>query len=183
MHTKAVFRTAQALSEAGFHAVRFNFRGVGTSTGSFEEGIGEQEDVRAALDWLEDRYPDLPLLVGGFSFGSFVGLRVGAEDDRVKGLLGLGLPLEMWDFSFLEGVAKPLLVIQGEEDQFGGGAAAADYLDGIQGGPEEGPRVTLMRVPGSDHFFNDRFDELQEAVGGWFSEGDGGEAFPAGLGG
>lgn len=179
MHTKAVFRAAQALSEAGLHVARFNFRGVGTSTGSYEEGIGEQDDVRAALDWLEDRYPDLPLLVGGFSFGSFVGLRVGAEDKRVKALLGLGLPVEMWDFSFLQGVAKPLLVIQGEKDQFGGGEKVADYLEGIRGGPKEGPRVTLVRIPGSDHFFNDRFDELQEAVREWFEEGgEGGKVLP-----
>jgi uncharacterized protein len=177
MHTKAVFRTAQALSEAGFHVVRFNFRGVGTSTGSYEEGIGEQEDVRAALDWLEDRYPDLPLLVGGFSFGSFVGLRVGAVDNRVQGLLGLGLPLEMWDFSFLEGVAKPLLVIQGEEDQFGGGEGVASYLEGIRGDSGGGP-VTLVRIPESDHFFNDRFEELQEAVRQWFAQGEGGKTFP-----
>jgi uncharacterized protein len=178
MHTKAVFRTAQALSEAGFHVVRFNFRGVGTSTGSYDDGIGEQDDVRAALDWLEERYPSLPILVGGFSFGSFVGLRVGAEDDRVKGLLGLGLPVEMWDFSFLEGVAKPLLVVQGEEDRFGRGEAVAEYLEGIRGQAGEGPAVTLVRISGSDHFFNDRFDELQEAVREWFSGGEGGEAFP-----
>jgi uncharacterized protein len=172
MHTKAVFRTAQALSEAGFHVVRFNFRGVGASTGSYDDGIGEQDDVRATLDWLEERYPDLPLLVGGFSFGSFVGLRVGVEDDRVKGLLGLGLPAEMWDFGFLEGATKPLLVIQGEEDQFGSGEEVAGYLDGLAA------PATLVRIPGSDHFFNDRFDELQEAVGEWFAEGEGGEVFP-----
>lgn len=172
MHTKAVFRSAQALSESGFHVLRFNFRGVGTSTGSWEEGIGEQEDVRAALDWLEERYPELPLLVGGFSFGSFVGLRVGVEEDRVKGLLGLGMPVTMWDFGFLEGVEKPLLVIQGENDEFGSGERVQAYLD------ELGDMVTLVRIPGADHFFDDRHDQLQEAVREYFRDGDGGGAFP-----
>jgi len=177
MHTKAVFRAAQALSETGFHVLRFNFRGVGTSTGSYEEGVGEQDDVRAALDWLEEEYPELPLLVGGFSFGSFVGLRVGAEENRVKALLGLGVPVTMWDFGFLEGIEKPLLVIQGENDEFGSGEEVAEYLEGLRG---EGSSITLVRVLGADHFFNDRFDELQEAIREYFGEGEGAGLFATG---
>jgi len=172
MHTKAVFRTAQALSEVGFHVVRFNFRGVGTSSGSYEEGIGEQEDVRAALDWLDERHPGLPILVGGFSFGAFVGLRVGVDDDRAKGLIGVGLPVTMWDFGFLNEAGKPLLVVQGEEDEFGSGEAVAEYLDGLA------TEVSLARIPASDHYFTDRFDELQDAVRRYFSEGEGAERFP-----
>lgn len=172
MHTKAVFRTAQALSESGFHVVRFNFRGVGTSTGSYEEGVGEQEDVRAAVEWLAEAYPGLPLLAGGFSFGSFVGLRVGTEDERVIALLGLGLPVSMWDFGFLRDADKPLLVIQGEDDEFGSGREVAEYLSGLPGD------TTLVRIPGSNHFFDDRFDELQRAVREHFTEGKGAEAFP-----
>ena len=74
MHTKAVYRAAQALNEIGLSVLRFNFRGVGASTGSYDAGIGEREDVTATLDWLEKNYPNLPLLVGGFSFGSMVGI-------------------------------------------------------------------------------------------------------------
>ena len=177
MHTKAVFRAAQALSETGFHVLRFNFRGVGTSTGSWEEGVGEQDDVRAALDWLEEEYPELPVLVGGFSFGSFVGLRVGAEDDRVEALLGLGVPVTMWDFEFLKGIEKPLLVIQGENDEFGSGEEVAEYLEGLRGAGGEGSSITLVRVPGGDHFFNDRFDELQEAIREYFGDGEGAGVF------
>ena len=77
MHTKAVFRAAQALSDVKIAALRFNFRGVGTSTGSFDQGIGEKDDVLASLDWLEERHPGLPLVVGGFSFGSMVALSAG----------------------------------------------------------------------------------------------------------
>jgi uncharacterized protein len=172
MHTKAVFRSAQALAGAGFHVLRFNFRGIGTSTGSYDEGIGEQEDVRAALDWLEERHPGLPLLAGGFSFGSFVGLRVGVEEERVRGLLGLGMPVELWDFGFLAGLSKPLLVVQGEDDEHGSGERIAEVVAGI-----DGP-VALVRVRGADHFFNDRFEELMEAVGEYFSGGPGAESFP-----
>ena len=78
MHTKAVYRGAEALSDVGFVALRFNFRGVGASTGSYDGGIGEEDDVLDALNWLQAEYPGLPLIVGGFSFGSLVGMRVGA---------------------------------------------------------------------------------------------------------
>lgn len=169
MHTKAVYRTAQAFNEAGIVALRFNFRGVGTSTGSYDQGHGEQDDARAALDWLEHAYPSLPLLVGGFSFGSLVGLRVGVEEERVVGLLGLGLPVELddYDFSWLAEAGKPLLVVQGEEDEFGPGPAVAEAVEPLGG------HVTLVRIPGADHYFTDRLDELREAVRGYYSAGPG----------
>jgi len=169
MHTKAVYRTAQAFNEAGIVALRFNFRGVGVSTGSFDEGHGERDDVRAALDWLERNYPTLPLLVGGFSFGSKVGLSVGVEEERVVGLLGLGLPVEMeeYDFGFLADAGKPVLVVQGEEDEFGDGATVAERLAGL------GDHITLVRVPGADHYFSDRLDELRAAIRGYYASGPG----------
>lgn len=169
MHTKAVYRAAQGLNEAGLVALRFNFRGVGTSTGSHEEGIGEKDDVRAALDWLEQTYPSLPLVVGGFSFGSMVGLSVAAEDERVVGLLGLGLPVEReeYDYTFLADVGRPVLVVQGEHDEFGSAAAVAEYLRPL------GPHITLVRIPGTDHFFTDRLDELRESVRGYYASGPG----------
>lgn len=169
MHTKAVYRAAQGLSDAGLVTLRFNFRGVGTSTGSYENGIGEREDVTAALDWLVERYPQLPVICGGFSFGSLVGLAVGVADERVDGLLGLGLPIESlnYDFDYLAGTAKPLLVVQGEHDEFGSGAAVADTLSGM------GSHITLVRIPESDHYFTGQLDELRAAVSGYFESGPG----------
>jgi uncharacterized protein len=170
MHTKAVYRAGQALNEAGLVALRFNFRGVGASTGSYDEGVGEQDDARAALDWLDARYPDLPLVAGGFSFGSRVGLTVGAADTRVVGLLGLGLPIERYgryDYGFLADAGKPVLVVQGENDEFGSGRAVAELLAPL------GPHITLVRVPGSDHYFSGRLDELREAVRGYYESGPG----------
>lgn len=169
MHTKAVYRAAQAFNDAGLVALRFNFRGVGTSTGSHDEGHGEMDDVRAALDWLEAEYPHLPLVVGGFSFGSMVGLSVGVEDDRVVGLLGMGLPVEMdaYDFSYLKDTDKPTLVVQGENDEFGSGSVVADRVADL------GPHVTLVRVPDTDHFFTDKLEALRAAVGGYYASGPG----------
>jgi hypothetical protein len=177
MHTKAVYRAAQALVEAGVAALRFNFRGVGSSTGSHDEGIGEREDVSAALDWLEERYPGLPLIAGGFSFGSMVGLTVGAADPRVVGLLGMGLPVdrsERYDYGFLADVARPVLVVQGENDEFGSGERVAGVLAPL------GEHITLVRVPGADHYFTDRVDDLRDAVLGYFSTGPGARVLAGG---
>jgi hypothetical protein len=170
MHTKAVYRAAQALNEVGLATLRFNFRGVGTSTGSFDEGVGEQDDLRAAIDWLSDQYPTLPLVVGGFSFGSMVALTVGAADERVDALLGLGLPVELddrYDFAFLAETSKPILIVQGEHDQFGAGEAVAAKLAPL------GAHVTVVRVPGADHFFADQLDQLRAAIRGYYESGPG----------
>jgi len=173
MHTKAVFRSAQALAAAGFDVLRFNFRGVGTSTGSYGNGIGEQEDVRAALDWMEARSPGEPILLGGFSFGSKVALRVGIEDPRAAALIGLGLPLSTNDFTFLDGLSKPLLIVQGEFDEFGGRAEIEAFVATLRG------ELSLAVIPESDHYFHDHFEELQAVIGEYVRVGAGSRPFAA----
>lgn len=175
MHTKAVYRAAQGLGDAGLVVLRFNFRGVGISTGSFDDGHGERDDLRAALDWLEARFPTLPLVVGGFSFGSMVGLGVGSEDPRAVALLGLGLPVKKdgYDYGYLAGTDKPVLVIQGERDEFGSGAQAAETLAPL------GPHITLVRISGADHFFVERLDEVREVVRGYYQSGPGSRVLAA----
>lgn len=176
MHTKAVYRSAQALNEAGLVALRFNFRGVGASTGSYEEGVGEQDDLRAAMDWLVERHPELPVVVGGFSFGSMVALNVGAGDDRAVALLGLGLPVDLderYDFGFLADVDKPVLVVQGENDEFGPARRVKEVLGPL------GSHITVVSVAGTDHYFEGRLDELRDAVRGYFETGPGSRVLAA----
>ncbi|GMR11821.1 MAG: Dot/Icm type IV secretion system effector CoxH3 [Gemmatimonadota bacterium] len=177
MHTKAVYRAAQALADSGLRALRFNFRGVGASTGSHEEGIGEREDVRAALDWLSADAPGMPMVAGGFSFGSMVALGEAVADDRVVALLGMGLPIDMYDYSYLSGADKPVLVVQGEDDEFGSGDKAAEVVRAL------GDHVTLARIAGADHYFNDRFDDLREVIVEYFTTGAGAEALKVARGG
>ena len=169
MHTKTVYRASQALADAGLVTVRFNFRGVGTSTGSHDEGYGERDDVRNVVDWAVERHLSLPVLVGGFSFGSMVGLSWGVEDERVVGLFALGLPvgIRAYDYTYLKDAAKPLLVVQGEEDQFGSGTRVAEVARGL------GSHVTLVRIAGADHYFTDRLAQMQDAVRGYYDSGPG----------
>ena len=163
MHFKVVFRAAKALSDQGVAALRFNFRGVGRSEGVHDHGRGEQDDAVAALDEMHGRFPALPLILGGFSFGSAVSLRIGARDGRVDALFALGFPLSMLpDTTFLDGIRRPCLFVQGEHDEFGPGDQVRESAARVQGS-------SLVVVPGADHFFTDHLHELQGAVASWAS--------------
>lgn len=117
MHTKGLYQAAKGLSRIGCAILRFNFRGVGKSAGSFDNGPGEMDDFRAGLSFMQARHPGAPLWAGGFSFGSWVGLTVGATDDRVSALIGIAPPLEKYDFTALRNSPKPKFFIQGERDE------------------------------------------------------------------
>lgn len=164
MHNKTVFRLAQALNEVGMPTLRFNFRGVGESTGSYDEGEGEQDDVRAALDFLQGQFPDAPLCVAGFSFGSWVGLRVGCADERVRQLVGAGVPTRLLSVQALAQCARPKLIVQGELDQYG---PQGDLLPWFESIPE--PKH-LEVVVGSDHYFTNHLDALSDAVTRYFRQ-------------
>src|SRR6059058_4252225 len=101
MHNKVVYQVAKSLDVLGLPVLRFNFRGAGLSAGKHDRGAGEQGDLRAALDFLAKQFAGVPLLLAGFSFGAWVGLRVGCEHPRVSHLIGLGIPVNRSDFSFL----------------------------------------------------------------------------------
>src|SRR5436190_8804166 len=107
MHTKIVFQSAKALTRIGCAVLRFNFRGVGRSDGAYANGVGEQDDFRAALDFVRDRYPDVPLWTAGMSFGSWIALSVGAEDPRVSTLIGISMPVSRYDYSVVRDSSKP----------------------------------------------------------------------------
>jgi uncharacterized protein len=162
MHFKVVFRAAKALQHHGLAVLRFNFRGVGRSEGTHDHGRGEQDDVRAALDEMARRFPGLPQVLGGFSFGSVMAARVGGLDERVRAQFVLGLPLgSLEDTSYLQGVTKPRLFVQGEQDVYGGGEAMRAFVERLP------PPRELVVVPGADHFFTGHLDALQAAVDGW----------------
>ncbi len=158
MHNKVVYRIAKTALGLGLPTLRFNFRGAGSSAGTFDNGNGEREDVRAALDRLTARFPNVPVCLMGFSFGSWVGLEVGASDARVTALVGLGIPTSITDFTFLLDVRKPKLIIQASEDQYGPRAQVA----GLYAKLEEPKQIHW--VEGADHFFTDRLDEVQQAL-------------------
>lgn len=164
MHNKVVFRVARALHDLGLPVLRFNFRGAGLSEGKHDEGRGEEGDVRAALDWLAAAFPGTPIVLAGFSFGAVVGLRVGCVDDRVGDLIGLGLPVDRNEMEFLRFCAKPRLFLHGSKDQFGNADKVRAFVASL---PD--PK-RLVVVPGVDHFFTGKLDEVGRVVRAWMRE-------------
>jgi alpha/beta superfamily hydrolase len=158
MHNKVVYRAAKAAIEAGLPTLRFNFRGVGKSMGTYDDGLGEREDVRAALDYLEARFPGLPICLLGFSFGAWVGLQVGASDLRVQVLVGLGTPVGTSDMAFLRSITKPKLFVQGTRDEFGPRPELEAFFNSLA----EPKR--LVWVEDADHFFTGKLERMQAAV-------------------
>jgi uncharacterized protein len=158
LHNKVVFRAAKAALALGLPTLRFNFRGAGKSEGAFDHGAGERDDVRAALDSLNVRFPGLPVVLMGFSFGAWVGLAVGTTDPRVAALVGLGVPAGPLDFGFLTGATKPKLIVQGTADAYG----PRDRVERLYASLSEPKRIHW--VEGADHFFSGRLDSVQAGV-------------------
>jgi uncharacterized protein len=164
MHNKVVFRAAKTLHQHGIPVLRFNFRGAGLSEGAHDEGRGEADDVRAALDCVSKEFPAMPVFLAGFSFGAWVGLRVGAEDVRVAELVGLGLPVNNSDLSYLLSCSKPKLFIQGGLDQFG----SRERVESLFRRVPEPKRLVI--VEGADHFFEGKLPQMAAALDGWLKE-------------
>lgn len=160
MHTKVVFQAARGLADAGFAVLRFNFRGVGRSEGVFHGDAGEQADFEAALEHVATLFPGTPLWAGGFSFGSWIGLTVGARDPRVTALVGIGLPADRYDFEAVVNGRKPTFLIHGEEDDVCP-LQAVRLLYGRLAEPKE-----LVVIDDADHLFDGRTLEIREVVGG-----------------
>lgn len=174
MHTHAAYRLARAVRAKGGAALRFNFRGVGRSAGRYGGGDGEAEDTRAALRWLAERRPGLPLLACGFSFGAWMALLAGGDDPRVVGLLLAGLALRAADLERFRDsgrvreVEKPIAIVQAEADQFGAPGEVREVIAGSRG-----PR-RLVAVPGATHLFTEDLPALQreaEAALDWLLGG------------
>jgi len=171
MHNKVVYHAMKAFSSFGLPVLRFNFRGTGLSEGVFDNGHGEQNDVRAALSWLEHNLK-LPILFAGFSFGSHVGLRACCGDVRVKGLIGLGLPVRAdgrdYTYGFLPKCIEPKLFISGDHDEFGPREVVEKVL-------ENAPQPQhVVWVEGADHFFQGvpgspaaKLDVMRKEMGDW----------------
>jgi alpha/beta superfamily hydrolase len=173
LHNKVVFHTMKALNSFGFPVLRFNFRGTGLSQGEHDNGIGEVDDVRAALDWLDKEF-HLPLIFAGFSFGAAVGLWAACSDPRVKALIGAGTPVapvaadtEMprnYTYEFMRDCPKPKLFVSGTRDQFG----PKDKLEALVASVPEPKKLVL--IESADHFFEGRLRELRETIEAWIKE-------------
>ena len=161
MHNKVVFRAAAGLVDAGLTTLRFNFSGVGASTGVHNDVEGGVEDVTDALAYLKAEFPDDTIVLAGFSFGSRTGMQVGMADERVKCLISIGTPVEKYqDFDFLTKVKKPILFVHGDKDEFCTVAGLRSITDQI-------PQAEVVIFENCGHFFDEHLNDLRDVIREW----------------
>jgi alpha/beta superfamily hydrolase len=168
MHTKVVFHAARALASMGCPVLRYNFRGVGRSAGAFDDGRGECDDFRAALDFMTAKYPDVKRVwAAGMSFGSWVALTSGAQDARVSTLIGIAPPVNKYDFGSVISADKPTFLIHGEFDELVPLKDVRKFY-GQLSEPKE-----LVVIDGADHLFDGKVTEVGDAVHDLLQDYDG----------
>ena len=164
MHNKVVYNAMKALTSFGFHALRFNFRGAGLSEGVHHEGHGEQDDVRAAVNFLHNEF-HLPIIFTGFSFGASVGLRAVCPDARVAGAISLGTPVlvegRAYTYGFLRDCHKPKLFLSGDADPY----SPRTQLESVFATAADPKK--LVFIPNTGHFFEGKLTEMQAGITAW----------------
>jgi uncharacterized protein len=163
LHNKVVFRAARGLENANVATLRFNFRGVGASGGTFDAGEGEQDDCLSALDWVKKKHPDKPVIAGGFSFGAWVASRAGCEVDFVRGLFLIGTPVNKYDFGYLARCEKPMLFLHGTQDEHGDVNKLEKIVEHVR-------NAESVIVTGADHFFTKQIEAVEETIRAWAEE-------------
>jgi alpha/beta superfamily hydrolase len=158
MHTKVVFQGTKALTRIGCAVLRFNFRGVGRSAGKWDEGRGEKDDYRAAIDFMAARYPDLELWAAGFSFGSYIAMTCGADDDRICTLIGVAPPVDRYDYAAVVQSAKPKFIVHGERDEIIPLKAVREFYARLSE-PKE-----LVEIDRATHLFEGQASEVGDAL-------------------
>jgi len=164
MHTKVVFQAAKALTRIGCAVLRFNFRGVGTSEGAWDEGRGEMDDFHAGMAFMRDRYPGVPLWSAGMSFGAWIAMTAGAQDAGVSTLLGIAPPVSRFDFDAVRTSPKPKFFIQGERDELCPLKDMQEFYARAHD-PKE-----LVVIDGADHLFDGKVLEVADAIEDLFGD-------------
>ncbi len=163
MHNKVAHTLARAFVRSGFEVLRFNFRGTENSEGTFDNGVGELDDALAALHWLSDRHPDLPIWLAGFSFGAAIAVKA-AVAEHVDGLISVAPAISRFAASLESQPQCPWMVIQGDQDELVDIDETVAWFDSLEPGPE------LLVIPGGEHFFHGRLTELREAIMGFIED-------------
>ena len=158
MHTKVVFQAAKALTRIGSVVLRFNFRGVGRSAGTWDNGRGEMDDYRAAVDFVSARYPELELWAAGFSFGSYIAMTAGADDDRMCALIGIAPPVNRYEYASVKLSTKPKFIVHGESDELIPLKAVREFYARLQD-PKE-----LVEIDRANHLFEGQASEVGDAL-------------------
>ena len=163
LHNKVVFRAARGLENANLATLRFNFRGVGASAGTFDNGEGEPDDFLAALRWAMRKHPGVKVIAGGFSFGAWVASRAGCEVPEIDAMFLIGAPVNRYDFGYLRHCEKPILFLHGTEDEHGDVTKLEKVAQQVR-------NAETVIVTGADHFFSKQLEAVEETLRSWAEE-------------
>ena len=163
MNNKIVYNIYHAFKNIGFATLRFNFRGVGKSQGSYDNGVGELTDAAAALDWLQNENPTAQnTWIAGFSFGSWLALQLLMRRPEIAGFVAVSPPANLYDFSFLAPCPASGLIIQGTDDKIVEAEQVSDLADKLN--KQKNLKVVYKKLIGADHFFKNELDDIQDTI-------------------
>tara|TARA_B100000131_G_scaffold48101_1_gene42720 strand:+ start:1622 stop:2257 length:636 start_codon:yes stop_codon:yes gene_type:complete len=163
MNNKIVYNIYHAFKNIGFATLRFNFRGVGKSQGSYDNGVGELTDAAAALDWLQNENPTAQnTWIAGFSFGSWLALQLLMRRPEIAGFVAVSPPANLYDFSFLAPCPASGLIIQGTDDKIVEAEQVSELADKLN--KQKNLKVVYKKLIGADHFFKNELDDIQDAI-------------------
>jgi alpha/beta superfamily hydrolase len=169
MNNKVVYNTYHSLVKNGFSVLRINFRGVGHSQGSFDNGIGELADAATALDWLEHHNPTANTVwIAGFSFGSWIALQLLMRRPEIQNFIAISPPAAKYDFSFLSPCPSPGLVLQGDTDSIVLEEDVESFINKLS--KQKGSNIDYRVIANADHFFREKMDELVQNLDEYIAE-------------
>lgn len=163
MNNKITYNLYQSFAKAGFSVMRFNFRGVGRSTGKFDDGIGEMTDAATALDWVQLQNPDAATCwIAGFSFGAWIALQLVMRRPEIEGFICISPPANMYDFGFLSPCPAHGLLLQGDRDDIVSEPAVSGLVDKLRA--QKGTVVDYKVIPGADHYYRNTMEAMKTSV-------------------
>ena len=169
MNNKVVYNVFHTLVNNGFSVLRMNFRGVGRSQGKFDNGVGELSDAATALDWLQQNNPDASTFwIAGFSFGAWISLKLLMRRPELEGFIAISPPANMYDFSFLSPCPCSGLIVQGDQDSIVPEEDVTKFVNKLS--QQRNLKINYKVVPGADHFFRNKMDELNGITNEYLQE-------------
>ncbi len=166
MNNQIVYNLYYTFARRGFSVLRFNFRGVGRSQGLFDNGPGELSDAATALDWLQIYNPDArSCWIAGVSFGSWIAMQLLMRRPEIDGFIAVAPPANLYDFSFLAPCPSSGLMVNGADDRVVPAESAKTLVDKLK--TQKGIVISHETVPGANHFFEDKIDDLMAVVNGY----------------
>ncbi len=169
MNNRVIYQLYHLFVQRGFSVLRFNFRGVGRSQGRYDDGIGELADAASALDWLQANNPDAPQCwVGGYSFGAWIGMQLLMRRPEISGFISVAPPAGIYDFTFLAPCPTSGLILQGDADEVAAEPAVAALAKRLSA--QRNIKVDYQVVPGANHFFHEKMDEMTAAIDGYLTK-------------